>query len=336
MATYKRLLSAIEISRLVSLVGLLLMVGFVTWALTRQDLIVADMIQNVFLVVIPAFMMLYVGYWLPRSSLHPDTHVHVAKWLMRGMASLNFVLVLVALLGGLENGILEQFLLLTSIGGTAGLGVGINQAKAYTKTRELEEQKQKLEDFNSLLSHDLKNPLINAIGYIQVARDTREKEDLQTAEESIKKAIRILEEVSAIPVTPEDLDKKDKVRLERAFKQAHDEMESEVDYNVEDTAIHASRPNLVRLLSKLIENSIQHNEKQVKIEAGPMEDGFYYEDNGKGMQDEDKSKILERGYTSEGGQGIGLYVVKRIVDAHEWHMEMTESSEGGARFEFHT
>jgi len=37
--------------------------------------------------------------------------------------------------------------------------------------------------------------------------------------------------------------------------------------------------------------------------------------------------------TAEGGTGFGLAIVREIVDAHGWEIAVTETADGGARFE---
>jgi two-component system OmpR family sensor kinase len=46
--------------------------------------------------------------------------------------------------------------------------------------------------------------------------------------------------------------------------------------------------------------------------------------------------VFEQGVTGDGGTGLGLTIVKRIVEAHGWEISLTESKRGGARFEVHT
>ncbi len=44
--------------------------------------------------------------------------------------------------------------------------------------------------------------------------------------------------------------------------------------------------------------------------------------------------MFSAGYsTDEEGTGFGLSIVERVVEAHGWEINLTESAEGGARFE---
>jgi two-component system OmpR family sensor kinase len=47
--------------------------------------------------------------------------------------------------------------------------------------------------------------------------------------------------------------------------------------------------------------------------------------------------VFEAGVSgAEMGSGLGLAIVRRVAEAHGWSVSVTEGSEGGARFEFHT
>jgi signal transduction histidine kinase len=46
--------------------------------------------------------------------------------------------------------------------------------------------------------------------------------------------------------------------------------------------------------------------------------------------------VFEQGVTRNGGTGLGLTIVKRIVEAHGWEISLTKSKRGGARFEVQT
>jgi signal transduction histidine kinase len=75
------------------------------------------------------------------------------------------------------------------------------------------------------------------------------------------------------------------------------------------------------------------------VRVGPLEDrdGFYVEDDGPGIPESERAKVLDRGYTNaQGGTGLGLSIVKSIAEAHDWELRIAESDAGGAQFEFLT
>ncbi|MFB6191091.1 MAG: sensor histidine kinase [Candidatus Nanohaloarchaea archaeon] len=88
------------------------------------------------------------------------------------------------------------------------------------------------------------------------------------------------------------------------------------------------------MFENLITNSIEHNDGEVNIPVGTLENGFYYEDDGRRIPDEIKDDIFEYGFLrSRNGNGLGLSIVKRIVDINGWDIQVMDSEEGGARFE---
>jgi signal transduction histidine kinase len=72
----------------------------------------------------------------------------------------------------------------------------------------------------------------------------------------------------------------------------------------------------------------------ITVTVGAMDDGFYVADDGPGIPESERDRIFETGYsTNEDGTGVGLDVVREIVEAHGWAVTVTESETGGARFE---
>ncbi|WP_440767154.1 histidine kinase N-terminal 7TM domain-containing protein [Natronorubrum sp. DTA7] len=61
--------------------------------------------------------------------------------------------------------------------------------------------------------------------------------------------------------------------------------------------------------------------------------GFYVEDDGRGIPPERREHLLEFGVSTGSGAGYGLAIVRTIVEAHGWALEIGESADSGARFE---
>ena len=71
-------------------------------------------------------------------------------------------------------------------------------------------------------------------------------------------------------------------------------------------------------------------------EAGPQA-GFFVADDGDGIPADERDEIFDHGYTTNAtGTGFGLSIVQEIVQAHGWSISVSESAEGGARFEIRT
>lgn len=158
------------------------------------------------------------------------------------------------------------------------------------------------------------------------------------------------------------IDETQSVALDEVAADAWSESESEGSTFAVDFSIHvlASRSRLRQLLENLLQNAVVHGSPAVEgdttdyperasagspsatrtdrtdvtIRIGALHSGFYLEDDGVGIPDAERSQVFEQGYTSEAnGTGLGFAIVSRIVDAHGWSIRVTESADGGARFE---
>jgi PAS domain S-box-containing protein len=100
---------------------------------------------TVLLVGGPGAGLLYVGYALPRTDIHPELHATVRNWCLGGIAAMLGLLGLVALAAELTNPI-QNVLILTALGSVAGVIAGSYAARAKTRTRTLERRNRKLEE----------------------------------------------------------------------------------------------------------------------------------------------------------------------------------------------
>ncbi len=99
--------------------------------------------------------------------------------------------------------------------------------------------------------------------------------------------------------------------------------------------IMTDRSRCRQLLENLIRNSVEHAGESVEITLGALDGGFYLEDDGPGIPEEEYEDIFEAGYTTNrDGTGFGLNIVQEIAEAHGWSVAVTEGTDGGARFEF--
>jgi signal transduction histidine kinase len=67
------------------------------------------------------------------------------------------------------------------------------------------------------------------------------------------------------------------------------------------------------------------------VTVGTTADGFYVADDGPGVPADEREQVFEYGYSTHGGTGLGLPVVRSIAVAHGWEVVATEAADGGAR-----
>jgi signal transduction histidine kinase len=105
-------------------------------------------------------------------------------------------------------------------------------------------------------------------------------------------------------------------------------------------SVEADPERLQQLFENLFRNAIDHGKSVTTVRVGEIVDtdrdasGFFIEDDGVGIPEDDREAVLEDGYTTtEAGTGLGLSIISEIIDAHGWQLRITESEAGGARFE---
>ncbi|MEY7849032.1 ATP-binding protein [Natrarchaeobius sp. A-rgal3] len=205
--------------------------------------------------------------------------------------------------------------------------------------RELEETNQQLEQFAGVVSHDLRNPLNVAQGHLEIAQETDDSPQLQHISEALTRIETLIEDLLTLAREGEQLGDVERVDLAEVTRACWQSVETAHATIVVDTdwSVEADRSRLQQLLENLFRNAVEHGGTEVTITVGELDDGFYVEDDGPGIPEERRQNAFEIGHsTAVDGNGLGLGIVEQVVDAHGWELAITESAEGGARFEVHT
>ena len=200
----------------------------------------------------------------------------------------------------------------------------------------LERQNERLERFASIVSHDLRNPLNVADGSVELARASGDLEELDRARSALDRMDALIDDLLTLSRAGEDIGDTEAVDLAALCRDCWGDLSTVEGDLVVATGrtIQADRTRLRQLLGNLFRNALEHGGADATVTVGDLPDGFYVADNGVGITEEDREVVFERGYsTSSGGTGYGLDIVSEIAGAHGWDVSLTESEEGGARFE---
>ena len=226
-----------------------------------------------------------------------------------------------------------------SFRGTAGIARDVTDE--LHQRAQLRQQNERLDEFASVVSHDLRNPLNVAQGFLEVARETGDDSYLTRVEEALGRIDRLADDVLSLARRGQTVGETSQVDLGRSVTRAWETVEThdatiEVTDSLDLETVVADETRFSEALQNLFRNAVEHGGPDVAVTVGLLagERGFYVADDGPGIPPDRRTDIFGHGHTtSKTGTGFGLAIVRDIVEAHGWTIDATDSKQGGARFE---
>jgi PAS domain S-box-containing protein len=219
---------------------------------------------------------------------------------------------------------------------TSVCGISTDITEVKERERELEQQRNRLDEFASVLAHDLRGPLSVADGYRELLALDVDDERLEEIENAHDRMDELIDDVLSLAREGDhDVDTRtvsvaDVARSAQSAVDLPDAVTVDVDG---DATIEADPSRLRRMFENCFRNAVEHGESTTTIRVSVLEDGFYVADDGEGVPADARDGLFEYGVSDGDGTGIGLAVVREIAAAHGWSVRCTESETGGARFE---
>lgn len=303
-----------------------------------------DLLMGI-LVGVPGLILLAGSYWLGHSKIRAEVYAVVAKWCVGGIGVMLLLLGLTELAAGLRDPI-QNMLILTAMGGTAGFAAGVHDARAKTRELELQETvaelktaNERLEQFAYAASHDLQEPLRMVSTYLQLierrADDDLSAETEEYLEYAVDGADRMREMIQGLlaysrierngePLEPVDLE--DVIEEVREDLQMRiDETDAEID-TTSLPRVEGDAKQLRQVFQNLFENAIKYSgDEPPRITVTAEQNGEMCEitvhDEGIGIEQDEQDQIFEvfeRLHVPDEypGSGIGLAICQRIVERH--------------------
>ncbi|SDN08669.1 PAS domain S-box-containing protein [Haloarchaeobius iranensis] len=209
-----------------------------------------------------------------------------------------------------------------------------------TREATLQRQNERLDQFASVVAHDLRNPLTVAMGYLDVAAETGDPEHFEEIELAHDRMERLIEDLLTLARGETTVEASEQVDIAAVATEAWgyvDTDEATVGIAADVPVVTGDAGRLTQLFENLFRNAVEHGGEDVAITVTPLADadGFAVTDDGEGIPPERRDTVFEHGVTTnEGGTGFGLAIVEDIAGAHGWTVAVTEGDDGGARFEF--
>jgi signal transduction histidine kinase len=221
----------------------------------------------------------------------------------------------------------------------------IREARRYADSEHDMREIQKR--FVRFASHELRTPVTVGRGFAELIRDA------QPGSQAAQDAIIVLDEldklerIAARLLTLARMDERSTVKpsvvplgaqLERSVTRWRAAANREWRLNPTSAVVLADPQRLETALDSLIENAVRYTEEGgvIELAAYPDEESVVIEvrDDGPGIPDEELAYIFEsfRSGSSRGGTGMGLAIVKAIVEAHGGAVSAENLPGGGASF----
>jgi len=246
--------------------------------------------------------------------------------------------------------------------------IGITQRITERKRAQqrLQRQNERLEEFASVISHDLRNPLNVALGHLELAQRDHDSPHLDDVAKALDRMDDLIDDVLTAARSGEPVEETEAVALADLAQECWTTTEkADASLVVEtDLTVRADPGRLRQLLANLFRNAVEHGSTSrqppaddavehgstgnrtgsddavehggdgVTITAGDCEGGFFVADDGPGIPEDRREDVFDRGFTTaDDGTGFGLSIVEEAARAHGWTVDVTESTNGGARFE---
>lgn len=194
---------------------------------------------------------------------------------------------------------------------------------------------EQLHTLLEVLTHDIRNPLNVIDGYTEMlAAELGNVSELNKIRRAADRMTEIMEATLEFTKTSaltevESLELKEIAR--EGWKSV---LTTDATLSViSSKRILGDRRLLLQLFENLFRNAIEHTGNDCAVTVGPLETGFYVEDDGVGIPQNIRKKVTAADFSTRGTGGLGLPIVQSIITAHGGNLLITESSEGGARFE---
>ena len=200
----------------------------------------------------------------------------------------------------------------------------------------------RLEEFASVVSHDLRNPLNVAQSSVELlAAEHGRDAHLERVERSLDRMGAIIDDVTALarlgePVRqPAQVDLGTMVRdawagIEGGTLELADERLTAEGYH----RVRADPDRLTALLSNLFENAVVHGGEAVTVTVDATPGGFAVADDGPGLPEGEGDSVFDVGFsTAQEGTGLGLPIAEAVASAHGWTLTVGESAGGGVRLD---
>ena len=206
------------------------------------------------------------------------------------------------------------------------------------REQRLRKTNEQLDEFASVVAHDLRTPLTAAVGYLDITRETKSDDHFDRIESAHDRMGSLIDDLLLHSRDSSRTFDQQSISLDDVITHAWSYIDSDsatLSYDALGT-IECDPSQIGRVFENLFRNALEHGQAEtITVERLP-DQGFAVTDDGCGFESATPLELFERGHASaNGGLGYGLSIVADIVAAHDWTITAMTAPHGGARFEVH-
>jgi PAS domain S-box-containing protein len=241
---------------------------------------------------------------------------------------------------------------------TAWAGINLDISRLKEVEEELREADRRKDEFLATLAHELRNPLApirNALSALRLAAGTRGADGIEMLERQVDQMVRLVDdllEVSRITRGKIEL-RRERVELAAVLRAAVETSRPLIDASRhglelslpdEPLVLDADAVRLAQIFANLLNNAAKYTDADGRIEVSARRDGSHVtvsvRDDGIGIPVERLADVFDLFVQvdrslgrSQGGLGIGLTLVRRLVELHGGRVEARSQGPGtGSEF----
>ena len=252
---------------------------------------------------------------------------------------------------------------------TTDMATLTKEVEKFARDKKIEIETLKIREeyrreFLGNVSHELKTPLFTVQGYLLTLLDgamndkTLRKKYLQRAEKGVERLIYIVQDLDMITkLEVGDLNLNfTKFNIVEVVQNVFDLLEMKADKKgimlmfdmkyIKPIMVYADKEKIQQVVTNLVVNSIKYGRENGTTEVS-IEDLVNnkiivrIKDNGEGIDSKHIPRLFERFYRvdksgarSEGGSGLGLSIVKHIIEGHDEKIYVESKLGQGSEFSF--
>ncbi|MFW9848379.1 MAG: PAS domain S-box protein, partial [Candidatus Thorarchaeota archaeon] len=209
-----------------------------------------------------------------------------------------------------------------------------NMEKARAETEfQLRAQKEELTELTRMMSHDLGNYMNNIIALSDLYKDTRDEEVLDRIESIARRTSELFKMSAELTQEGQLVYDNEDVDLNQVVHDVCKQViPDSITFYCEDLPIVSGNSKRIeQIFANLFENAIEHGKPSSINVSVENESGCRFlviSNDGIPIPQDIRSKIFSRGFsTKREGRGFGLSIVRKLVKAHGWEIELDDGPE---------